>query len=84
VAVAARAGDERRAARRQTLQIGRAHLHAVDREDLRVQESAIVKKLNRRPARGHPSGIPRSELLEYRAPRSAAGADELDLLRGFG
>src|SRR5204862_5216167 len=83
VTVTPGAGDERRAARRQTLQIRRVHLDAVDRQETSVEEAAVVQELHRCAARRHPLRIPRPEFLEHRPPRSTAAADELHFLCGF-
>src|ERR1051325_3894690 len=83
VQIAARTGDERRPARGKRSQIGVRHLHAVDRQRARTDESDVVEKLDRRARWRRPGRIPHAEILEQRAPRPASRADELDFLDGL-
>ena len=83
VAVAPRAGHDRRATGREPRQIRGRHLHAVDGQHARVEKAAVVQKLHGADARRDPLGIPDAHGLQKPAPRSSSRANEFDFLDRF-
>src|SRR5256885_10074430 len=68
MAVAARAGDERRAVRRQPLQIVGGHLDPLDREHARAPETALLDAHHPPSPPPHPRGGSRPPPLQQPAP----------------
>ena len=82
--IAARTGDDDGTGVPEAIESGRREMDAVHHEASALQVSDTGEVLDRIASRRLPLGVPRSEILEQRPKRAAAGHEELELVRRFG